>query len=187
MIHSIKQNLQNYKTHFPEESNLLEHLSDQILAGDDVVSRTNFNGHVTASALILNNKNEVLVLWHNKLQKFLQPGGHLELGDNNLVESSMREMKEESGITNAILNSWCSTHDCPIMIDTHYIPENSKKGEPEHFHHDFMYIYSTDSDEVVLDINEVSSFKWIPISEVRNEDSLVGRALLKMQQYNIQV
>jgi len=32
----------------------------------------------------------------------------------------------------------------PIDIDTHYIPENKKKDERQHFHHDFRYIFIYD-------------------------------------------
>lgn len=185
MINLIKTNLKNYITHFPNEAELLTHLITQSDSGEDIISRSNFNGHVTASALIINSKNEVLVLWHNKLQKFLQPGGHLESVDNTLIDSSLREMEEESGISDGILHAWCRGENCPIMVDTHLIPENVKKNELAHYHHDFMFIFYTDSEKITLDENEVSDFKWIPINDVRNKDSLVGRALLKMQSLNL--
>lgn len=45
----------------------------------------------------------------------------------------------------------------PIDIDTHPIPDNPKKQEPSHFHHDFRYVFFLDhQQEIALQLEEVS-------------------------------
>jgi hypothetical protein len=40
------------------------------------------------------------------------------------------------------------------LVDTHIIPENIKKNEMEHSHHDFMFVYNIDSSYVIIDEND---------------------------------
>ena len=185
MQNSIKENLNTYLKFFPEEKKLFEKLQQQLHENQDVVSRTNSEGHVTASAMIVNQNKEVLVLFHNKLQKYLQPGGHIEEVDTYIEDSARREAQEEAGIVNAKLDSWCTDNACPILIDTHYIPENIKKNEEHHYHHDFMFVYYVDSKNIILDEQEVSDFKWIPIKDVLVGDSNISIAIRKMNKLGI--
>ena len=56
------------------------------------------------------------------------------------------------------------------------------KDEKEHYHHDFMYIFRTGSDDVKLQLEEVSDFKWIKISEVleKSPDSFISKSLTRL-------
>lgn len=46
----------------------------------------------------------------------------------------------------------------PLDIDTHFIPENPKKQEPSHYHHDFRYVFLLDEkQEIDLQLEEVSA------------------------------
>jgi 8-oxo-dGTP pyrophosphatase MutT (NUDIX family) len=186
MLNDIIKNLNSYLEIFNEENHLFEKLKNQISEEQDLLSRSNFNGHVTASALIINSNNEILVIFHNKLQKYLQPGGHVEVGDIYLEDSARREVLEETGISNIELHKWCLDNKCPILVDTHIIPENIKKNESEHSHHDFMFVYKVDSSDVILDENEVSDYKWVSFEDVMSgTDSNVARALKKMKNLDI--
>lgn len=51
--------------------------------------------------------------------------------------------------------------EVPFDIDTHIIPENPKKGEPAHFHHDFRYIYTTKENNINVDASESNGYKWV--------------------------
>lgn len=65
---------------------------------------------------------KILLIDHVALNRWLTPGGHYEGGA--LLESAMREVEEESGVTNAVLHPWLATHGIPLDIDSHDIPQN---------------------------------------------------------------
>jgi 8-oxo-dGTP pyrophosphatase MutT (NUDIX family) len=91
----------------------------------------------------LDLENKKILLIHNKaLQKWLVPGGHYEKEDLTMINNAKRELEEETGIKNFYLHPWHKKNKIiPINIDTHFIPENKKKQEKEHYHHDFNYIF----------------------------------------------
>lgn len=163
MLQSIQSQFQNFLTQFPEYKNKFTLLKDQISQNEDLTSRKNFKGHCTASALILNPQNQLLLVFHNKLKIYLQPGGHLEPQDKNLLQAAQREAQEETGIQNLQLHSWHLETNSPILIDTHKIPANPSKQEDEHYHHDFMYLFKTSDTDIQIDPNEVSDFLWISL------------------------
>jgi len=124
------------------------------------------------------------VIFHNFLQKYLQPGGHLEASDNSLIEAAQREIFEETGLKNFKLDDWCLLNQAPILIDTHKIPANEKKNEAEHFHHDFMFIFHSDDSDINLQIEEVSSFNWVNVQEIIKNNPHITRALNKIDGLN---
>ncbi len=98
----------------------------------------------TATAYII-HEDRVLLLFHPKLQKWLPPGGHVEL-DETPCDAAIREVKEETGL------------DIELFTDDHIkIDENNAKSlprpyfclleeipafqnEPAHQHIDFIYL-----------------------------------------------
>ena len=66
--------------------------------GAALADRTTMPGHLTGSALVVNNAGtHVLLLFHAKLQRWLQPGGHAD-GDHELAAVALREATEETGM-----------------------------------------------------------------------------------------
>jgi 8-oxo-dGTP pyrophosphatase MutT (NUDIX family) len=56
-------------------------------------------GHVTASAFVTNpEKTDLLLILHSKLRRWLQPGGHVECEDTDVIASARREVLEEVGL-----------------------------------------------------------------------------------------
>jgi len=184
-IEHIKSALKNYLSHFPEEKQRFDILEKQLLSNEDIISRKNFNGHVTASGLVISQNKKVLAIFHNKLQKYLQPGGHIEEMDENLIDSARREVVEETGLQDVVTHPWCRENLVPIFIDTHAIPENKNKEEDAHFHHDCMFVFSVQNENVLLDQSEVSDFKWVAIETVMKDDSNIAKALRKMKKLEI--
>jgi 8-oxo-dGTP pyrophosphatase MutT (NUDIX family) len=110
-----------------------------------------------------NDKKKVAIIHNINLDKWLVPGWHWEKNDKEFYNSAKREAIEETGLKGLELFSWHAENNfIPIDIDTHYIPENSKKQEKEHFHHDFRYIFILkDKDEnIKLQLDEVKWFMW---------------------------
>jgi 8-oxo-dGTP pyrophosphatase MutT (NUDIX family) len=181
----VKNVCGKYVSLFPQEKETPSFLSEQIQSNEDMFSRKNFHGHITASGLVVSLDRKVLAIFHNKLQKYLQPGGHIEKEDRSFECAARREVIEEAGLQNIILHPWHKKFGSPILIDTHPIPENVEKQEDAHCHHDFMFVFSTKNTNVSLDHNEVSHFTWIDIDTVIQGDSNISKALKKMQKLGI--
>lgn len=170
----IEENFQRYIDVYPSDIEDLKLLAEQLTQPDqDITSRKNFVGHVTASAFVVNRqKKQVLLLEHKALGKLLQPGGHVEPDDSSLLDATMREIEEETGLQPKDLTLHPVILDLPNVpfdIDTHFIPENSRKGEPGHYHHDFRYLYTTDTSEISIDTDESNGFGWIDWDRFAND------------------
>ena len=84
----------------------------------DPLERHERPGHFTGSALVVHADLErTLVLFHTKLQIWVQPGGHAD-GDANLARVALREATEETGIEGLKVWPWPS-----ISTSTGSIPE----------------------------------------------------------------
>ena len=168
--------MENYLTRFPEETDRCKIFSDYLHRNRDesLYDRKNFDGHITTSAFIINSlASEILLLKHKSLNRWLQPGGHVE-GDGSLLQSALREVEEETAITADQLEhiEVVAEIEMPFDIDSHYIPENTKKQEAAHYHHDFRYLFVYDGDgSVKFDPDESTGLKWVPFTELENDET----------------
>lgn len=160
--------LSRYLQAFPAEAAGLQALAEQ-LAGDpgDVFARHNLRGHITTSALVVDTTaRAVLMIHHQVLDRWLQPGGHHE-GSDTLAMSAAREVAEETGVT--ALAPWPTPDgvDLPLDIDTHAIPANPAKAEGAHVHHDFIYLFHTVAPAALQpQWAEVKAVRWMPLAEL---------------------
>jgi adenosylhomocysteinase len=162
----IQELFNAYVRIFPNEASSLRLLAEQLGQSEDITSRNNFVGHMTASGFVVNEDNKkVLLLEHKTLAKLLQPGGHvISPDDTSLLNTALREIVEETGLTKAQISIHpllSEPDDVPFDIDTHFIPENKKKGEPGHYHHDFRYLFTTRTDRIEIDTRESNEYRWI--------------------------
>ena len=162
----IQESFNHYIKLYPADFNDLKLLSEQLTQDDqNILSRKNFVGHVTASAFVINEyTKKVLLLEHKSLLRLLQPGGHIETEDSSLTSAVLREIEEETGLKSTELklrSVLTSSPSVPFDIDTHHIPANPRKNEPEHYHHDFRYLYTTKSSDINIDSNESNGYKWV--------------------------
>ena len=104
------------------------------------LSRNTPEGHVTASCLAIHAMDaSMVVLWHKKIGRWLQPGGHVEDSDESVADASLRELCEETGATTTDISKFLGIVD----IDVHPIP--ALKDQAEHLHYDvrFGFVMST--------------------------------------------
>lgn len=167
---AVKAIVDAYLRRYPQEKESLASLTEQLSAMDETLTcRSNMVGHLTASALILRTdhvgKNEALLIHHLGLKRWLQPGGHLE-SDEDLEAGARRELLEETGLHYIELLPGFSGPGSVTDIDSHVIPENPRKGEGRHLHHDFQYVYRFLGGEISLQEDEVGKFHWFPVEEL---------------------
>ena len=159
--------LKNYLEVFPNERNDFSILEKQLNNEENLWTRKNFNWHLTASAYILSSDKKEFILIHNiNLDIWLAPGWHREEDDEEMYNNAKREACEETWLLDLELFDWHKENNfIPIDIDSHYIPENIKKWELEHYHHDFRYIFILwdNNNDVKIQLEEVHWFKWLQI------------------------
>lgn len=144
---------------FSELTDTLHRFRELLLKKEAPFSRDCRPGHFTASCFVVSSDlNQVLLLKHKKLGKWLQMGGHCD-GEINVAEVALREAKEESGVSNITVVS-----DPVIDLDIHWIPENQK--EDGHFHFDVRFVgICSLSENLKMSDRECSDLKWFSWDE----------------------
>ncbi|TKA10570.1 NUDIX hydrolase [Actinacidiphila oryziradicis] len=91
---------------------------DHLAAHPDGMWKACGDGHITASALVVDpSSGRVLLTLHKKLKMWLQMGGHCEPDDASLAATAFREATEESGIAGLT-----SLSSAPVALDRHHTP-----------------------------------------------------------------
>lgn len=63
------------------------------------VHRESGPDHLTASCVVFDaSLQHTLLVFHRKGQFWVQPGGHVEDGDDSVVSAALRELREETGV-----------------------------------------------------------------------------------------
>ncbi|WP_459130198.1 NUDIX hydrolase [Guggenheimella bovis] len=151
----LLKSLEGYRKRYTEESALVERFLSFINENPLYWSRSTLKGHLTASAWVVNESNEVLLLHHKKLGKWLQVGGHIEEGEN-AFDAAKRELLEEAGIEG-------EGTDVIFDIDIHEIPEN--KGVPAHYHYDIRFLLKAKENDLILS-DESYAIRWVKVEDV---------------------
>ncbi|WP_211264014.1 NUDIX hydrolase [Streptosporangium amethystogenes] len=132
--------------------------------GTDLMTRDEFRGHATAAAILADPDGRILDIRHLALDCWLPPGGHLEASDATLLDAALRELAEETGIPAAVTPAGRR----PLHLDIHPIPANPAKGEPDHRHIDFRFLFRTATEVGRLQTEEITAAAW------REPDSIGG-------------
>lgn len=132
---------------------------------DAKLFREDTSGHFTASSFILNVPGtHALLLYHEGLGRWLQPGGHVEFDDESFFSASEREMEEET----TLKDLHCLGNGL-FDLDVHSIPAKPSRGEGEHFHYDIRFLFQIPSDTVFQEKNIIlrsMGLKWVPLTEL---------------------
>lgn len=155
----LEKELDNYKPFDQVETEHLEKIKQFLKTAKNQFERSNLVGHITGSAFLLSEDLSKILLNHHKiLNKWFGFGGHSD-GDINTFNVAFRETFEESGISNI------KAYTNKIFdVDVHFIPKNEKKNEPEHFHCDIRFVFTTTETEFNIS-NESLELKWFTLNE----------------------
>ena len=135
-----------------------ERMVSLLTSAIDPFSRAHFApGHFTASCYIVDDGGRLLLHHHQRLDRWLQMGGHMEAGETT-ARAALREGSEESGLADLEL-----VGDGIFDLDIHGIP--AAKGEPDHDHFDVRYLARTASPEsITIDRAESNELAWVTLA-----------------------
>ncbi len=178
----LLEDLKRYQAAWPEDdANVLNRYRSFVETTPDCCERTHLAGHCTGSAMIACPRGEqVLLLFHPFLQRWLQPGGHAD-GNFDLLDVALREAEEETGLQKLAPYCHQGSSRVPLDLDIHPIP--ARKSEPDHFHYDLRYLFLADPTAQLVPESPDLKLAWIPVDEVeqRTDEESVLRMIRKLQ------
>lgn len=124
----------------------------------------------TATVYIIDNQN-VLLIYHKKLKKWLPPGGHIDANETP-PEAAKREAREETGLEvefikqeNIWINRWnANSFERPYLCLLEEIPAFGDK--PAHQHMDFIYMAYPTGGSLLENESETAGLRWFSIKEI---------------------
>lgn len=172
----LRRLLESYRPSDESEAEYRARMTALLDAEQDPFERTSYvPGHFTASAFVLSpERSELLLIHHAKLNRWLQPGGHVEPTDADVIAAARREVTEETGVN-------CSTTPAQLFdIDIHRIPARPDAQAHEHFDVRFLFIAPDSSFEAGSD---ALAARWTPLGDVAQleSDESVLRAVRKLR------
>lgn len=138
-----------------------ERILELIAAHSDIAVRTCRPGHLTGSAFVVDpSRMCCLLMFHTKLQRWLQPGGHAD-GDTNLAHVALREATEETGLDglSVVLPA--------IDIDIHRV---DPPKEDAHLHLDVRYLVLAPAGAMPQGNHESEALRWVTEAELTDYD-----------------
>lgn len=157
-----------------------------IEAAGDPFSRSHFApGHFTASAFVLSpDRSSLLLIFHGRFHRWLQPGGHVDPTDPDLASAARREVLEETGVLVKSPPDPEPRTPVPLLLDLdiHPIPANPKRGEPAHEHFDVRFLLHAEGPAFRAG-SDAKDARWVALDEVTEEltDASVMRAVKKLR------
>ena len=138
-----------------------------LLGSADALSRFRYEpGHVTGSAFVVHPHDPtVALIHHDKLDLWVQPGGHVEPSDPTVEAAARREIAEEIGTAHVETLG-------PLDLDIHVFPGHG--DQPTHLHFDVRYLYRALSEELVLG-EGVREARWVSVDDALRLDDSVAR------------
>jgi len=125
----------------------------------DAFCRSRYEGHITASAFVIDRSaKHVLLTHHAKLDCWLQLGGHCD-GIQDPFAVALTEAREETGIED--IRPKCRDI---FDIDIHRIPAYGVIKA--HLHFDIRYLFEADDDAPFTVTRESKALAWVPLAEL---------------------
>ena len=160
---SLFQEIKNYEPLNEQEARDKEVMLKYILNNENCLMRENLIAHFTVSLWTVNKaRTKTLMVYHNIYQSWSWIGGHAD-GIEDRCSVAMRELQEETGVSNASLVSRDIFSLEILTVDGHI-----KKGAyvPSHLHLNVTYLAEADENEkLVVNEEENQAVKWWTFEE----------------------
>ena len=158
----LLEELKQYRPWNEQEERDREELLRRLNSGEALYGREPA-AHLTASAWVVSpDRKQVLMAYHNLYDSWAWLGGHAD-GDRDLLETAMREVREESGLTDVRPVSR-SIYSLEILtVDGH---EKRGRYVSSHLHLNVTYLLEADPAAPVRHRpGENSRVGWFPLAE----------------------
>lgn len=125
--------------------------------------------HFTASAIVFDPGLErVLLVHHNKVGRWLYPGGHVD-PNQTPAEAAVREVAEETSVATEIVSDPLFAHPAVTVHAPPYavleMDVNDRKVGP-HRHIDFVYVLRATTTDLSPQWEEVSAVHWVALADI---------------------
>ena len=155
----ILTQIENYRPCNEQEERDKGLILDCLRAFEDVFTRENALAHMTASAWVVNERfDRVLMAYHNLYDSWSWLGGHAD-GEEDLLAVALKEVREESGVKNVRPASEDIFSLEVLTVDGHM-----KRGKyvSSHLHLNVTYLLIADDTNVLtVKPDENSGVKWL--------------------------
>ena len=171
-MNTLQQLLERYAPTFPKEAIFKDNFFE-LLRHPRAFFRDHLPGHITGSAWVVNpQRTHCLLLHHQKLDKWLQPGGHAD-GCLDVATVACKELNEETK-----LGEYHLVEHAIFDLDIHTIPP--RVDFPQHLHYDVRFLVEAPLHASIQGNHESKKVQWVPFNEL--EKFTVNESILRMRQ-----
>lgn len=147
---------------------------DHLRANDDAMWRTCKVGHLTGSAIVVDDaRTSVLLTLHPRVGRWVQVGGHCEEGDESLSATALREASEESGIVGLTIDQ------TPIDLDIHAF-DCPRRHPNRHF--DVRFVCVAPPGAIAQISDESLDLAWFSFDALPDQIDAATRRLIRHAQ-----
>lgn len=141
-------------------------------------------GHITASAFVVDSmRRRLLLILHGKLGLWLQPGGHVDATDPDVLAAARREVLEETGL--AVRPIADAGGGSVLDVDVHSIP--ARGDAPAHEHFDVRFVFEPTGATAAEAGSDARAVRWVELAAMLRgdpelpSDESVMRAVRKLR------
>lgn len=148
--------LTDYDAPDPEQEAVRRRFLELCDGHPDALLRTCRPGHLTASALVVDEqRTATLLTLHAKLGRWFQLGGHCD-GEGDLAAVALREAEEESGLEGLRCVEGIAD------LDIHPI---ASRSEGDHWHYDARFVVVAPGRRQPVISDESLDLRWVELDE----------------------
>lgn len=166
---SLLNEIEKYIPFNEQEEKDKKIMLDYMQKNSDYLTRENEVAHFTTSIWTVNKeRTKTLMVYHNIYDSWSWIGGHAD-GEEDLAKAALRELKEETGVENAVLVDKDIFSLEILTVDGHM-----KKGKyvPSHLHFNVTYLAEAEEDQIlVINEEENKGVKWFSLEEALKASS----------------
>lgn len=163
-IEKLKKEIEKYVPFNEQEERDKGIILEILESEENILTRENQKYHFTVSAWIVTpDRKKVLMCYHNIYDSWAWLGGHTD-GESNIREVILKEVKEESGVTNIKF-----LLDEIFSLEILAVSGHIKKGKyvSSHLHLNITFLLEVEENEkLLINPDENSGLDWIAIEEI---------------------